>query len=87
MGLDRNSMARELGRRLDDQRGRIVQDWQSSGPINHFVVDDVFPEQWVNRIRQAFPNGDQMRRKSSLRELKYVAAQMSNYDPLLEESI
>jgi Rps23 Pro-64 3,4-dihydroxylase Tpa1-like proline 4-hydroxylase len=80
-------MAREIARRLDEQCQKLVEDWKRSAPINHFVIDDVLPDQWAHRIREVFPSGDRMVRKSSLRELKYVAAQMNNYHPLLEESI
>src|SRR5258708_32965478 len=87
MDLDRSSMAREIGRRLDEQCQQLVNDWKCSAPINYFVIDDVLPDQWAHLIREAFPSGDRMVRKSSLRELKYVAAQMNDYHPLLEESI
>jgi Rps23 Pro-64 3,4-dihydroxylase Tpa1-like proline 4-hydroxylase len=87
MNLDRISMAREIGGRLDVEYEKIVQQWQHSAPINYFVIDDVLPNQWAHAIREAFPSGKDMVRRRSLRELKYVTAQMSKYNPLLEESV
>jgi Rps23 Pro-64 3,4-dihydroxylase Tpa1-like proline 4-hydroxylase len=87
MNLDRDVLAHEICRRLDSQYEAISRQWQGSAPVNHFIVDDVLPEDWAQRIRSAFPGGRAMELKSSLRELKYVAAQMDRYDPLLEESI
>ncbi len=85
--LTRNVMAREICRRLDEDAARVAEQWKSSGTVSHFVVDNVLPEEWAREIRAAFPSGDTMTLKSSLRELKYVAAQMNQYNPLLEEAI
>jgi hypothetical protein len=51
------------------------------------MLDDLLPPEWVQQLRAAFPPAQQMALKSSLRELKYVAAQMEEYNPLLEEAI
>lgn len=85
--LTRDAMAREICKRLDADRARIQPQWDASGTVSHFFVDDVLPEEWASEIRAAFPSGESMTLKSSLRELKYVAAQMNQYNPLLEEAI
>jgi Rps23 Pro-64 3,4-dihydroxylase Tpa1-like proline 4-hydroxylase len=85
--LTRQAMAEEIRRRLETGRTSLARQWQQSGPINHFVVDDLLPQEWARSIREAFPRDDRMVLKRSLRELKFVAAQMDKYDPLLEESI
>lgn len=80
-------MGQVIAARLDGERERIEQQWRDSAPISHFVIDDVLPEACAQRIREAFPSGADMVLKSSLRELKYVSAQMDRHDPVLEESI
>lgn len=80
-------MAREIERRIQAEKSNLARQWQQSAPINHFVLDDLLPEKWACKIREAFPSGSQMVRKHSLRELKFVAAQMNEYNPLLEDSI
>lgn len=85
--LTRNILAQEIQRRLRAEHTALVRQWRDSSPINYFVLDDLLPEDWTRRIRAAFPRDDQMVLKHSLRELKWVAAQMSQYDPLLEECI
>jgi len=87
MELNRAVMAREICKRLDQERAGLESQWRGSGPVSHFVIDDVLPVEWAHEIRNAFPKGDTMTLKRSLRELKYVAAQMNQYNPLLEESI
>src|SRR6185312_6031577 len=87
MDLKRDVLAREICARLDAREPQILREWEQSKPVQHFVIDDVLPVEWVQRIRGAFPNGSSMELKKSWRELKYVAAQMNKYDPLLEEAI
>lgn len=87
MDLTRNVLAREIQRRIESERTTLARQWQAAAPINHFVVDDLLPEEWTRRIREAFPNDEQMTLKRSLRELKFVAAQMDRHNPLLEEAI
>ena len=41
----------------------------------------------AENIYKAFPSPELMVRKKSLREYKYIAAQMNSYEPILEEII
>lgn len=85
--LDRQVMADVIGQRLEKEGPRLRAQWDGAAPINHFVVDDLLPATWAEQIRAAFPLPDQMVLKQSLREAKYVAAQMSKYNALLEEIV
>jgi Rps23 Pro-64 3,4-dihydroxylase Tpa1-like proline 4-hydroxylase len=87
MELTRTALARQIEQRLEAERTNLARQWQQSGPISHFVLDDLLPDDWTRRIREAFPSGGEMVLKQSLREQKFVAAQMDRYQPLLEESI
>jgi Rps23 Pro-64 3,4-dihydroxylase Tpa1-like proline 4-hydroxylase len=87
MPLTRTEIGRAIGERLEAARAALAQQWSASGPVNHFVLDQLLPDDWAHEISRAFPRKRDMVLKKSLRELKYVAAQMDRYDPLLEESI
>ena len=87
MEISRATMAQEICARLDARRDELIAQWQSCEPINHFVLDDVLPEEWALDIHRAFPPSESMVLKKSLRELKFVAAQMNKYQPVLEEVI
>jgi len=87
MTTDRKTLADLVVARLEAELDRLCLDYPRSGPIHHFVVDDVLPPDIADRIRAAFPSGESMKIKRSLRELKFVAAQMNQYDPILEEAI
>ena len=66
---------------LDELQGQFTQ----SGTVPSCYVDDLLPETICRQLYQAFPPKHDMVLKKSLRENKYVAAQMNKYDPLLEE--
>jgi Rps23 Pro-64 3,4-dihydroxylase Tpa1-like proline 4-hydroxylase len=85
--MNRTTIADLILRRLDARATELQQQWQSSGAVNFFFIDDLLPDDLANRIRAAFPTGATMGIRRSLRELKYIGAQMDLYDPLLEESV
>ena len=60
---------------------------KSRNTIGYFYIDNLLPEELVLEITNAFPKPEQMVLKKSLKEDKYVAAQMNLYNPLLEEII
>lgn len=59
----------------------------SKDKIGYFFVDDLLPADLARDIHSRFPPPETMHLRKSLREFKYVAAQMNQYDPLLEEAI
>lgn len=85
--MHRTEIADFIAARLEPQVEALRRAWLSSGPIRYFAIDDLLPEDLARRLRAAFPPPEAMQIKRSLRELKFVAAQMDRYDPLLEESI
>jgi Rps23 Pro-64 3,4-dihydroxylase Tpa1-like proline 4-hydroxylase len=85
--LTRQQMGAHIADRLRTARHQLADQWQQSGAVRHFFVDDLLPAEWARQIHEAFPPVDLMTLKKSLRELKYVAAQMDRYNPVLEEAI
>ncbi|WP_431820001.1 2OG-Fe(II) oxygenase [Burkholderia sp. F1] len=85
--MDRNEIGRLIEQRLQQRAHRCRQEWRDSAPINVFVVDDLLPEALAREIRHAFPDESAMMLRKSLRELKYVSAQMNRHAPILEEVI
>jgi Rps23 Pro-64 3,4-dihydroxylase Tpa1-like proline 4-hydroxylase len=62
-------------------------EFQRPGRIQTCYVDDVLPPEGTREIHDAFPKKEDMMERKTLREHKYVAAQMNKYNPLLEEII
>jgi len=55
--------------------------------IGYFYIDNLLPGSVAHAIYKAFPKPELMELRKSLREYKYIAAQMDQYNPILEEAI
>jgi Rps23 Pro-64 3,4-dihydroxylase Tpa1-like proline 4-hydroxylase len=84
--LDRVGYGKLIEQRLVEERDRMREDF-GSHVVQSCVIDDLFPEEEALRIFEAFPDKSTMTLKKSLREYKYVAAQMNRYNSVLEEII
>ena len=85
--LNRKFLAAEIAARLIGSAEVLARQWDESSPINYFVLDDALPTSAAAGIHRAFPDSRAMTAKKSLREQKYVAAQLNRFNPLLEEAV
>lgn len=84
----RHEIADIIVRRMTDEKERMIEQYAASREgIGHFYIDDVLPEEMALAIHRQFPKPETMKLKKTLREYKYIAAQMDQYDPILEESV
>ena len=86
--METHEIANHILKRIEEERSAIQQQFEASKKaIGHFYIDNVLPADLVARVYDLFPDKEQMVLKKSLREYKHVAAQMDDYDPLLEKVI
>ncbi|MDN3676612.1 2OG-Fe(II) oxygenase [Flavobacterium paronense] len=86
--MNRIELATLIFNRLVSEKEKLKNEFQNSDSnIGHFFLDDLLPNDIALQIRAVFPKAEQMVLKKSLREDKYVAAQMNLYPTLLEEII
>ena len=55
--------------------------------IGYFFIDDLLPESLAKKCHEVFPDKASMRRLKSMREYKYISAQMNKHDQFLEHVI
>ncbi|MCK7591511.1 2OG-Fe(II) oxygenase [Subsaxibacter sp. CAU 1640] len=60
---------------------------KSEPQIGYLYIDNLLPEDLALKCHEVFPSQSKMRCLKSLREYKYVSAQMDSHDPLLEQVI
>ncbi|MDP9902180.1 2OG-Fe(II) oxygenase [Variovorax ginsengisoli] len=86
--MKRTEIADRIMEKLAPAVPELRERWAASaGTIHHCAIDNLLPDDLAHKIRDAYPSGGGMRTLKSLRELKHVAAQMNQYDPILEESL
>jgi len=87
LAIDRKTLADDIVERLlaglDDAR----RQWRDGHVVRSVVIDDLLPEAIALAIAGAFPPLEHMTAKGSIRERKYIGAQMDRFDPLLEEAV
>ena len=66
---------------------QTLRDQWAASRGRYFLVDDLLDESLATDIYRRFPSSDRMMVRNTLREHKYVAAQMDQFDPLLEEIV
>lgn len=88
MTIKRNEIADLILERIKPVDQALKNEFcNPANPVRYFTIDDLLPDELVRQIFTAFPSPDEMSLKKSLREYKYIAAQMNRYEPVLEETI
>jgi len=86
--MDRIQISELITSRLEMKATELKSQFQSSSDkIGYFFVDYLLPNDLALELHNKFPSQEDMVLKKSLREHKNIAAQMDQYDPLLEEAI
>lgn len=86
--INRKQLANIIFTKLQDNEGLLKKQFEETSPnIGCFYLDDLLPCELAKEIHLNFPSIKDVQVKKSIREYKYVAAQMDKYHPLLEEVI
>lgn len=81
-------IADEIYKKLQSERHSIKSNYDNTkDDIAFFYVDDLLPEALAHQCYEVFPDKSNMRCLNSIREYKYVSAQMDKHDALLEHVI
>lgn len=87
MSFNRQQLVDQLIEKVESKKISLMNDYTTANRIRSCVIDDLLNDKIARDIYQVFPKKEEMSQRSSVRELKYVAAQMNLYNPLLEEII
>ncbi len=85
--IDRTALADAIVARLEAVLPLARQQWCDGHRVRSAVIDDLLPEATAAAIAAAFPPLEAMTAKGTIRERKYIGAQMDRYAPLLEEAV
>lgn len=86
-GPSRSEIADRVAARLLANVQHMREQFSKSGRIPSCWVDNVLPEALARQIYGGFPPVGRMMFKNSIKERKYVAAQMNEHPPILEEAV
>ena len=79
-------IAKLISERLIKELPRLKQQYsESKDRIGFFYIDDILPVELANNCFKVFPLKSEMKQLKSMREYKYVTAQMNQHNKLLED--
>lgn len=84
--LKRHQYAALIQKRLEEELPRLQAEF-SMHTVQSCFIDNLLPKELAQEIFESFPDKSTMTLKKTLRENKYVAAQMNKYPPILEEIV
>ncbi len=84
--LNRHQYGQLIEQRLREELPRLREEFPAH-VVQSCYVDNLLPEAEAREVNASFPAKETMMLRKSLRENKYVAAQMNKYTPILEEII
>ena len=86
--MTRDEISEFIVLKLMQEKEVLKHDFKSRRKeIGYFFIDDLLPEELALEIHNKFPTTDEAVRKKNLREFKFTAYQMDQYDSLLEDLI
>lgn len=86
--INRLDIADFIVARMSAEKQRMVEQYNASRErIGFFFVDNLLPDEIALEIYRQFPRPESMTLKKTLREYKYIAAQMNHYNSILEECV
>ena len=86
--ITRKAISELIFSELEKNKSILINQFQESqNGIGFFYLDQLLPLEIANKIQEVFPSSSQMIHKKSIRENKFVGAQMNNFNPILEEVI
>jgi Rps23 Pro-64 3,4-dihydroxylase Tpa1-like proline 4-hydroxylase len=87
MTIDRVAYADKIVEVLEANLGDLKENFQQPNRVQSCFIDDLLPTEWASTIFSLFPKPTEMMERKSLREHKFVAAQMDRYHSALEEIV
>lgn len=86
--MNREELSVLIADKIDKEKKSLSENFYgTSGEIGYFYLDNLLPSEITNKIFDSFPKPQEMKLKKSIKEFKYVSAQMDKFNPLLEEII
>jgi Rps23 Pro-64 3,4-dihydroxylase Tpa1-like proline 4-hydroxylase len=83
----RDVIAAQIAGRLRAEAQRARQAFANAGRIRFCIIDDLLEVSLAEAIDSAFPEPSAMMRRQSIREAKFVTAQLDRCDPLVEAAV
>ncbi|MCW3121507.1 MAG: 2OG-Fe(II) oxygenase [Flavipsychrobacter sp.] len=81
--MTRQELSAEIAKQLRTHKDELAAYWRLSGPVRHFYLDGLLPEDWAEACFNALPDPGTLMLRSSIKEHKHVGIDLDKYKPLV----
>ena len=85
--MNRQEIGHIIATRLEAAHDDLAFQFRKEGCVPSCGIDDLLPSHLAQEIHAAFPPHGRMTFKNTLREKKYISAQMNEHPSILEETV
>ena len=86
--IESEDVSELIYKKIKKEKDNLIRLFNASkNEIGYFFIDDLLPEELAEKCFETFPAKEDMRCLKSIREFKYVSAQMDKHNTLLEDVI
>ncbi|CAA6814550.1 MAG: 2OG-Fe(II) oxygenase [uncultured Campylobacterales bacterium] len=85
MIYDREYFSKIIADKILKNENEIYEQFNSGNKISSFIIDELLPVEEATKIYNSFPKPEDMKVKKSLREYKFIDAQLNKHNKILEE--
>lgn len=82
--MTRQSLAAAIAQHLTDHKAALKEYWEQSGPVRHFYLDDLLPEETAQKIYASLPDPQTLMLRDTVKERKRVGIRLEDYAPEME---
>jgi Rps23 Pro-64 3,4-dihydroxylase Tpa1-like proline 4-hydroxylase len=87
MEMARDVVASVIADRIAHLEAQLRENWLTSAPVRHFVVDELLEPSWVHSLAGEFPEVEDMILRSSIRERKRVGIAVDQYARSVKDAL
>ncbi len=82
--MTEEQFAGAIAQQLEKHKEELKMYWTSSGPVRHFMLDDLLPAEWAKACYDALPDASKLMLRDTEKERKRVGIAVEDYHPLMK---
>ncbi len=79
--MTRTELSTAIAAHLSTYREALTRYWQQSGPVHHFFIDDLLPQEVAQSIFSSLPDSSALMLRDTVKERKRTGIKLEDYAP------
>ncbi len=83
--MTEEQFAGTMALQLEKHKDELKKYWANSGPVRHFMLDGLLPEEWAKACYEALPDASKLMMRDTEKERKRVGIAVEDYNPIMKD--